>query len=194
MDSDTVKKALRFQEQQEKVLSAIRQGMRGVSKQQVGLRTIVYEQISYLIIYRPCSSWPCRPQQILQPCLSPLSVWITCLLLRLPLLSAFHPSVHPDIYQHLSTGREASRALVGLRQGQRRVADYIVELCTLAGESGWNLSERKIKVLGAPSGCCMPPPFMVFTTFFISDPTTSVAAEESMELGGVLCWFSSTTS
>lgn len=45
-----------------------------------------------------------------------------------------------QIFQHVAPGREAARALVGLRQGKRRVSDYAIEFRKLAAESGWNSS------------------------------------------------------
>lgn len=42
------------------------------------------------------------------------------------------------VFQH--TSWEASRALVGLRQGRRRAADYAIEFRTLAAKSGWTQS------------------------------------------------------
>ncbi|CAL9684952.1 unnamed protein product [Knipowitschia caucasica] len=47
-----------------------------------------------------------------------------------------------QIFQHISPGREAARALVGLRQGRRRASDYAIEFRTLAAGSEWNHSAR----------------------------------------------------
>ena len=44
------------------------------------------------------------------------------------------------IFDQTTPGREAARALMGLRQGRRRVADYAIEFRTLAVDSGWNPS------------------------------------------------------
>ena len=44
------------------------------------------------------------------------------------------------IFNQSTPGREAARALMGLRQGRRRVSDYVVEFRTLAVDSGWNNS------------------------------------------------------
>ena len=41
-------------------------------------------------------------------------------------------------FDHTARGREAARALMDLRQGNRRVSTYAVEFRTLATESGWN--------------------------------------------------------
>lgn len=43
-----------------------------------------------------------------------------------------------QVFQHTRPGREAARALMRLRQGRRRVADYAIEFRTLAAESAWN--------------------------------------------------------
>ncbi|CAL9685258.1 unnamed protein product [Knipowitschia caucasica] len=45
-----------------------------------------------------------------------------------------------QVFQHISPGREAARALVSLRQGRRRASDYATEFRTLAAESEWNQS------------------------------------------------------
>ena len=45
-----------------------------------------------------------------------------------------------QIFQNVTPGREAARALVGLQQGKRRVSDYAIEFRILAAESGWNSS------------------------------------------------------
>ena len=42
------------------------------------------------------------------------------------------------VFDHTARGREAARALMDLRQGNRRVSAYAVEFRTLATESGWN--------------------------------------------------------
>lgn len=42
------------------------------------------------------------------------------------------------IFDQNTPGREAARALMGLHQGKRRVADYAIEFRTLAVDSGWN--------------------------------------------------------
>ncbi|KAM9724400.1 uncharacterized protein ACNS7B_019465 [Menidia menidia] len=42
------------------------------------------------------------------------------------------------IFQQRLPGREAARALVGLRQGGRRASDYAIDFRTLAADSGWN--------------------------------------------------------
>lgn len=42
------------------------------------------------------------------------------------------------IFDHTTPSREAARALVHLKQNQRRVADYAIEFRTLAADSGWN--------------------------------------------------------
>lgn len=42
------------------------------------------------------------------------------------------------VFQTVTPGREAARALVGLRQGRRSVFDYAIEFRTLAADSGWN--------------------------------------------------------
>ena len=44
------------------------------------------------------------------------------------------------IFQHIPPGREAARALVGLRQGKQRVSDYAIKFRTLAADSDWNQS------------------------------------------------------
>lgn len=44
------------------------------------------------------------------------------------------------IFQYASSGREAARALMKLRQGRKRVADYAIEFRTLSADSGWNAS------------------------------------------------------
>nr|XP_010792517.1 PREDICTED: uncharacterized protein LOC104965258 [Notothenia coriiceps] len=43
-----------------------------------------------------------------------------------------------NIFQQTTQGREAARALVGLRQGKQRVSDYAIKFRTLAGDSDWN--------------------------------------------------------
>uniref|UniRef100_A0A3B3I5P6 CCHC-type domain-containing protein n=1 Tax=Oryzias latipes TaxID=8090 RepID=A0A3B3I5P6_ORYLA len=45
-----------------------------------------------------------------------------------------------QVFQHTRPGREAARALMRLRQGRRRVADYAIDFRTLAAESAWNPS------------------------------------------------------
>uniref|UniRef100_A0AAQ4PPB8 ribonuclease H n=1 Tax=Gasterosteus aculeatus aculeatus TaxID=481459 RepID=A0AAQ4PPB8_GASAC len=42
------------------------------------------------------------------------------------------------IFNTTNPGREAARALMGFRQGNRRVSDYAIEFRTLAADSGWN--------------------------------------------------------
>lgn len=42
------------------------------------------------------------------------------------------------IFQHIAPGREATRAISSLRQGERRVSDYAIEFRTLAADSSWN--------------------------------------------------------
>ena len=42
------------------------------------------------------------------------------------------------VFDHTARGREAARALMDLRQGNRRVSTYAMEFRTLATESGWN--------------------------------------------------------
>ncbi|KAI3357029.1 hypothetical protein L3Q82_003663 [Scortum barcoo] len=42
------------------------------------------------------------------------------------------------MFDHSSPAREASRALLGLRQRNRRVVDYAIEFRTLVVDSGWN--------------------------------------------------------
>ncbi|KAI3356775.1 hypothetical protein L3Q82_003447 [Scortum barcoo] len=42
------------------------------------------------------------------------------------------------MFDHSSPAGEASRVLLGLRQGARRVVDYAIEFRTLAAGSGWN--------------------------------------------------------
>lgn len=42
------------------------------------------------------------------------------------------------VFDRTAPGREAARALVGLRQGRRRAIDYAIEFRTLAADSGWN--------------------------------------------------------
>lgn len=36
------------------------------------------------------------------------------------------------------SGREAARALMGLRQGKRRISDYALEVQTLFADRSWN--------------------------------------------------------
>uniref|UniRef100_A0A3P9JJ87 CCHC-type domain-containing protein n=1 Tax=Oryzias latipes TaxID=8090 RepID=A0A3P9JJ87_ORYLA len=43
-----------------------------------------------------------------------------------------------QVFQHTKPGREAARALMRLRQGPWRVADYAIEFRTLGSESDWN--------------------------------------------------------
>ncbi|KAI3360673.1 hypothetical protein L3Q82_002536 [Scortum barcoo] len=43
------------------------------------------------------------------------------------------------MFDHSSLAREASRALLGLRQDSRRVIDYAIQFRTLAADSGWNV-------------------------------------------------------
>ena len=43
-----------------------------------------------------------------------------------------------QVFQYSASGREAARALLGLRQGNRRVTDYAIEFRTLSVECGWN--------------------------------------------------------
>ena len=42
------------------------------------------------------------------------------------------------IFDHVTPGREAARGLLRLTQGDRTVADYAIEFCTIAAESSWN--------------------------------------------------------
>ncbi|KAI3365361.1 hypothetical protein L3Q82_010447 [Scortum barcoo] len=42
------------------------------------------------------------------------------------------------MFDHSSPAWEASRALLRLKQGSRRVVDYAMEFCTLAADSSWN--------------------------------------------------------
>lgn len=42
------------------------------------------------------------------------------------------------ICEETTPGREAVRALMGLGQGKRRVADYAIKFRTMAVERGWN--------------------------------------------------------
>ncbi|CAL9698545.1 unnamed protein product [Knipowitschia caucasica] len=42
------------------------------------------------------------------------------------------------IFQTITPGREAAKALVTLRQGRRSVLDYALEFCTISADSGWN--------------------------------------------------------
>lgn len=51
----------------------------------------------------------------------------------------FSNALH-KIFDHTAPGCEAARALMGLRQGRRHVADYTIEFRTLAADSGWNSS------------------------------------------------------
>lgn len=49
--------------------------------------------------------------------------------------------VHPGFracFLHTSSGREAARALIKIRQGNRRVSDYAIDFRTLAAKSEWN--------------------------------------------------------
>ncbi len=43
-----------------------------------------------------------------------------------------------QIFQTVTLGREAAKALVTLRQGRRSVSDYAIDFRTLAADSGWN--------------------------------------------------------
>lgn len=47
---------------------------------------------------------------------------------------------YSPIFEMVSPGCEAARYLVALRQGKRRVTNYVIEFGTLAVESGWNQS------------------------------------------------------
>ena len=42
------------------------------------------------------------------------------------------------VFDHSSPAREASRVLMQIKQGPRRVADYAIQFRTLAADSGWN--------------------------------------------------------
>uniref|UniRef100_A0A8C9Z2Z8 DUF4939 domain-containing protein n=1 Tax=Sander lucioperca TaxID=283035 RepID=A0A8C9Z2Z8_SANLU len=55
------------------------------------------------------------------------------------------------IFQHVTPGREAARALVGLRQARRRVSNYAIEFRILAAESGWNSFVLSDTFLCAPT-------------------------------------------
>lgn len=49
-----------------------------------------------------------------------------------------HLSSHAKAWAMVEWGGwEAARALMGIRQGRHRVADYTTEFCTLAVDSGW---------------------------------------------------------
>ena len=51
------------------------------------------------------------------------------------------------MFQLMSPGREAAKALVSLKQGKQSVTDYTVELRTIAADSGWNQPLIKLKLI-----------------------------------------------
>lgn len=41
------------------------------------------------------------------------------------------------IFMHPSTEGSVAKRLLGLQQGKRTVAEYIIDFCTVAAEAGW---------------------------------------------------------
>lgn len=52
-------------------------------------------------------------------------------------LSMFTDTMH-QVFDHSSPAREATRALMQIKQRNQRVIDYAIEFRTLAADSGWN--------------------------------------------------------
>ncbi|KAI3363944.1 hypothetical protein L3Q82_001522 [Scortum barcoo] len=57
--------------------------------------------------------------------------------------TTFTEPLYPGFGLFWSSAREASQALLGLRQRSRRVIDYAIEFCTLVADSGWNPPANK---------------------------------------------------
>lgn len=57
------------------------------------------------------------------------------------------------MFQTVSPGGEAARALMSLCQGRWRVSDFATEFRTLAADSGWNTSALIYTFLNGLSPC-----------------------------------------
>nr|XP_033466077.1 uncharacterized protein LOC117246330 [Epinephelus lanceolatus] len=118
-DSDPVRQALRAQgqrlAQQEEQLATLCSGLRELAQRQDSIMATLDSQGE-----RKRGPLQSGAADLL---LAPLSEFIRAL---------------EQVFQHTAPGREASRSLIKLKQGRRRVSDYAIDFRTLVAKSEWN--------------------------------------------------------